>query len=129
MLTYLSSIGTLLLPQAHAATLEQIGTDGPGITEMWAEILSIFPHTGYGSGGFAYVVELVAAIILRFIGGVAVLVIIYAGIRMMMTVGEEGAFEEAKKTLLYAVIGLFLVMGTDVIMQYVLSLTQQAVGG
>ncbi len=117
------------LPTAHAAVIEQIGTDAPGIGEMWADILSIFPHTQYGPGGFAFLIAQVAAIILHFIGGIAILVVVYAGIRMMMTVGDEGAFEESKKTLMHAAIGLILILGTDAIISYVLMVTQQAVGG
>lgn len=126
---HLLSVLSGLIPSAHAAVIEQIGTDGAGIGEMWAEILSIFPHTGYGSMGLSFLIAKITSLILRFIGGIAVLFVIYAGIRMMMTVGDEGAFEEAKKTLTYAAIGLVLVLGTDAIITYVLTVVEQAAGG
>ncbi len=127
-MTFLSFLAGII-PTAHAAVIEQIGNDGPGISEMWAEILSIFPHTDYGSHGLAFVIALITSLVLRFIGGIAILFVVYGGIRMMMTVQDEAAFEESKKTLMYAAIGLVLVLGTDAIIEYVLMVTEQAAGG
>ena len=115
--------------RAHASSLEQLGTGAPGIDAMWADLKSIFPHTDYGSGGLLFVVMMFTNLILRFIGGVAVLTIVYGGIRMIMTVADENAHSEAKKIVMYACLGLVLTIGADGIVMYVLYLVGTASGG
>lgn len=114
---------------AHAANIEQLGSGSPGIDAMWADLKGFFPHTDYGSGGAAFLMLLATNIILRFIGGIAVLIIVYGGIRMIMTVGDENGHTEAKKILTYAGVGLVLVIATDAIVVYVMRLLQAAAGG
>lgn len=123
-----SLLGTLI-EHAQATNIEQLGSGAPGIDAMWFELKSIFPHTDYGSGGFAFLMLLVTNIILRFIGGIAVLIIVYGGIRLIMTVADENAHAEAKKIVLYAGLGLVLVIAADAIILYVMSLLQVATGG
>ena len=129
MIAFLSAIGSLLAPKAMASTIEQLGSGAPGIDAMWTDLKTLFPHTEYGSGGLAFLTLLVTNIILRFIGGIAVLLIIYGGIRMMMTVADENAHGEAKKIVMYACLGLVFVMATDAIVMYFLRLVQLAAGG
>lgn len=120
-------IGTLV-PRAHAA-IEQLGSRSPGIDAMWAQLKQVFPHTDYGSQGFAFLILLFTNFILRFIGGVAVLMIIYGGIRMITTVADENAHGEAKKIVQYACIGLVLTIAADAIVLYVMSVVRLASGG
>ena len=128
MIRFLSLIGTFI-PPAHAAVIEQLGAGAPGIDQMWMNIKSFYPHTDMGSAGFAFVILLVTNLILRFIGGLAVLMIMYGGIRMIMTVADENAHGEAKKIVLYSCLGLILTIGADAIILYVMRVVQMAAGG
>ena len=76
-----------------------------------------------------FVILLVTNLILRFIGGLAVLMIMYGGIRMIMTVADENAHGEAKKIVLYSCLGLILTIGADAIILYVMRVVQMAAGG
>ena len=113
---------------AHATNIEQLGAGSPGIDAMWTDLKGIFPHTDYAQGGAAFLMLLATNIILRFIGGIAVLMVVYGGIRMMMTVADENGHTEAKKIVMYAGIGLILVLATDAIVVYVMQLLELAVG-
>ncbi len=115
--------------RAHASSIEQIGAGSPGIDSMWAQLKQTFPHTDMGSGGLLFVVLMLANIILRFIAGIAVLMVVYGGIRMIMTVADENAHSEAKKIIIYACLGLVLCIGTDAIVIYVQTMVKLAAGG
>ncbi len=128
MIRFLSIIG-MVIPRAHAAVIEQLGSGAPGIDRMWMEVKSFFPHTDLGSQGFNFVILLAINLILRFIGGLAVLIIMYGGIRMIMTVADETAHGEAKKIVMYACLGLILTIGADGIILYVMRVVQMGAGG
>ncbi|MSR87297.1 hypothetical protein EXS70_03970 [Candidatus Peribacteria bacterium] len=124
----LTTITGLLIPRASAA-IEQLGSGGPGIVDMWGSLKQLFPHTDFGSGGLGFILLLASNIILRMIGGVAVLMIVYGGIRMIMNVYDEAAHTEAKKIVISACVGLVLVITADAIVLYVISVVQMASGG
>ena len=128
MITFISLIG-MMIPRASAAVIEQLGQGAPGINSMWDDLKQVFPHTDFGSQGLAFILLTITNIILRFIGAVAVLMIVYGGIRMIMTVYDEASHTEAKKIVISACVGLILVMLTDAIVMYVLYLLQMASGG
>ncbi|MBI2636210.1 hypothetical protein HYW84_02685 [Candidatus Peregrinibacteria bacterium] len=119
----------ILLPRAGATALEQLGSGAPGIADMWMDLKSIFPHTDLGSQGLTFIVLMFTNIILRFIGGVAVIMIMYGGVRMIMTVADENAHGEAKKVVMYSCLGLILAIGADGIVMYVMRMVQLAAGG
>ncbi len=105
------------LPHAFAANIEQLGSGTPGIDAMWDMILSIFPYTNEGGGGLAIILLKIVDIILKLIGGLAVTMVIYAGIKVI-TGGDEG-LGEAKKILMYSAIGLIAAMCADAVVIYV----------
>jgi len=53
--------------------------------------------------------------VLTFLALLAVIVIIIAGIRLIISQGDEGARDTAKKTIIYALIGLIIVLFARVI--------------
>jgi hypothetical protein len=123
MLRLLAVIG-LLLPRASARNIDQLGEGTPGIDAMWAVIRSVFPYTGVGEGGLTLLLLKVTNFILIFIGGIAVAMIIYAGIKIV-TGGEEG-IGEAKKIILYAAGGLIAALVADAVVIYVMVLVNAA---
>ncbi|MEI9913688.1 MAG: hypothetical protein WDN66_01655 [Candidatus Saccharibacteria bacterium] len=61
------------------------------------------------------------------VGIISVIMIIYAGFRYITSGGESGSVSSAKNTLIYAIIGLFIVVIAQVIVHYVLN-TASSVG-
>jgi len=61
----------------------------------------------------------ILAAILNFLALIAVVVIIIAGIRLIVSQGEDEQKEKAKKTILYAIIGLVVVLFARVIVSLV----------
>lgn len=112
------------LGSAYAANIEQLGSEDPSINAMWMIIKDSFPHTDIGNGGVAFIALKITDIILKTIGGLAVVMILWAGIRMI-TGGEEG-LGESKKILLYAVAGLIAAMCADAVVLYVQILVEVA---
>lgn len=53
--------------------------------------------------------------VLNFLALIAVVVVVIAGIRLIVSQGEDDAKDKAKKTILYALIGLIIVLFARVI--------------
>lgn len=60
------------------------------------------------------ITEIVTAV-LNFLALIAVIVVIIAGIRLIVSQGEDEAKDKAKKTILYALLGLIIVLFARVI--------------
>lgn len=120
----------LLATRAAAATIDTAGTSGPGVSAMWGIITSIFPYAGVGKGALVLIAFKIISFILSLIGGAATVVLIYAGIRLVISHGEEEGVSEAKKTALYALLGVVLALMADLIVFFVCSeLAPRLVGG
>lgn len=61
-------------------------------------------------------------IALNLLGLLAAVVVIIAGIRLIFSQGDEEAKETAKKTVLYAVMGLIIILFAKAIVVFVMSL-------
>jgi hypothetical protein len=57
--------------------------------------------------------------VLNFLALVAIVVVVIAGIRLIVSQGDEGARDTAKKTIFYALIGLVIVLFARVIVSLV----------
>lgn len=68
---------------------------------------------------FRQVISNILATVLNFLALVAVVVIVIAGIRLILSQGEEEAKDKAKKTIFYALIGLVVVLFARVIVSLV----------
>lgn len=55
-------------------------------------------------------IQKVLNFILSFLGLIAIIAIIYAGYMYIVAAGEDGQIEKAKKTIIYAIIGLIVVV-------------------
>ena len=60
--------------------------------------------------------------ILNFLALIAVIVIVIAGIRLVVSSGDEGAVDKAKKTILYAIVGLILILLASAIVEFVVEI-------
>ena len=68
---------------------------------------------------FRGIIESILVTVLNFLALVAVVVIVIAGIRLILSQGEEEAKDKAKKTIFYALIGLVVVLFARVIVSLV----------
>ena len=70
---------------------------------------------GASAGDIRQVISNVLTTVLNFLALIAVVVVVIAGIRLILSQGEEEAKEKAKKTIFYALIGLVVVLFSRVI--------------
>lgn len=120
-----SFILSFLAPAAHAAGIDTLGAGAEGIDEMWSMIKSALPFSSIGAGGVTFVTLKATAIILSTLSAIAVLSIVYGGIKMITTGTEEG-FTEAKKLITFTAVGLVLAMLADGIVLYVIAVLNKA---
>lgn len=103
---------SLFIEHAHA----QVGS-GPGVDQMWQTICSTLPYCNVGTSAPAFFSQRIVNFVFPLIVGVAVCVIIYAGIKMI-TGGEEG-YGEAKTMIMYALAGIVLAILTSAIFVFI----------
>lgn len=120
MNAFLSFFATLV-PKAHAF-LEQIGTAGLGVGGMWSQICGSLFCTFGGSSGDQTVFALarkVTNFTSMVIGGAAVAVVVYAGVRMIAAQGKDDQIAEARKIIIYALVGLALAIIAPAVITFV----------
>lgn len=137
----LLTIKSWLIPTAKALVLDAAGTwtttgqPNQAIIGMWTRICTVLPGCTYfgGSrlgmagpetGGIGTNAPLVFAMklaryIFLGIGGVAVIVIVYAGIKLVTSQGNEESYAEAKKMVIYAAVGLIVALVSGGVMLWV----------
>lgn len=115
---FLAFLTGLVVPKAFAATVDQIGAAGAGVAQMWESIRAVFPHTGSAPDAPWVLLDVVLAFVGSLLGGAAVASIIYGGIRLSTSGGDEGRMGEAKKIIAYALIGVILSVSAFSIIWY-----------
>jgi hypothetical protein len=113
-----SSLKTLALRAAAIVTLS-------APFQAWAQLDNNVPDvTGKNIGGnnLKQAIVNIVKYILTFVAIIAVAVIVFAGIRFIISAGEEGEKEKAKKMIIYAVIGLLIIMLAQAVVNFVIGL-------
>jgi hypothetical protein len=95
----------LIVPEAHAVVLNT-WSNNPAVQSMWASICSVVPFCNLGLTAPGYFAAKVISFVFSLIGGVALLVMLWAGIQIIFSVGEEDKIGEARKLIQYALGGL-----------------------
>lgn len=107
---------------AHAEILRTLMGSGPGVVGMFTTICNnAFCQLGSSSGA-ASVVAVVRAItffISSIIGGTAVAVMVYAGIKISMSRGNAEGLNEGKKIAIWALLGVAIAIVAPVVMTWV----------
>ena len=83
-----------------------------------AEVFGPSPDTG-GDGDIHGAGTAIVDSILNVLGLIAVIVIVIAGVRLIIGGSDEAQREKARNTVLYAVLGLILVLFAKAIVAYV----------
>jgi hypothetical protein len=73
------------------------------------------PAAGTGAQAYRDIIIKVLTAVLNFLALIAVIVVVIAGIRLIVSQGEEETKEKAKKTIFYALMGLVIVLFARVI--------------
>lgn len=103
----------ILVPLAHAQ--DKWGGNAPGVAEMWSRISeSLFTR----ANPVTAITGNVVAFLFPLIGAAAVILIIYAGIRMIMGEGKDEVINQAKTIVLYALVGVILAILSTTIVIY-----------
>lgn len=119
MLLPLSSIAGIFIPVAHAVVLEQRGRGAAGVNAMWQAICGVFGHTcGLGVGAVPFFAQRVIDFVFPAVGTIAVMLVIYAGIRIIIARGQEDGLSEAKKIISHALVGVALAMLSGAIVAF-----------
>lgn len=77
--------------------------------------------TSTGVSGFQTTVKFILNLISAIVGVAAVFMIIWAGFRYITSGGKEEGVKNAKNTIIYAIVGLFIVAIAQLIVHFVLT--------
>ena len=124
----LSLILGWLVPIASAKTLETAGQGGVGIDAMWSSICSVLPCSVQGPDLVSFFGAKIVRFIFPMVSVVAVIMVIYAGIKIVTSDGSDDKVSEAKKIIMYAVGGVILSMLATAILNFVIGYLGIALG-
>jgi len=110
-------IGTFI-PVAHAYTIGAGASGGPGVSGMQAAICGALPFCGLGTGAVPFFTQKIVDFVFPLVGGAAVIIIVYAGIRIIASQGKDDGLSEAKKIIIHALAGVVLAMLAGVIITF-----------
>jgi cytochrome bd-type quinol oxidase subunit 2 len=85
--------------------------------------------TQTGAGRINSMIKIIVNIFSAIVGVIAVIMIIYGGVKYITSGGESGNISSAKNTIVYAVIGLVVVALAQFIVQFVLDKVNSPNGG
>lgn len=119
-----SALAGFLVTRAHAQDIW--GTENPGVQGMWAQIRSsVFDESDLAGGNLVEsFTNAVIFFVFPLIGGAAVLLLIYAGIKMISGQGKDESFTEAKTIIFYALAGVVLAVLAATIIGYAVTFLQ-----
>jgi glucose uptake protein GlcU len=82
-------------------------------------VFGSIPSVTGGTNDVRMTVTDVLGTVLNFLALVAVVFIVIAGIRLIVSQGEEGERDKAKKTIIYVIIGLIVILLARAIVAFV----------
>lgn len=83
---------------------------------------------GTGESGVRDAIISILNAVLNFLALVAVVIVVIAGIRLIISQGDEGEKDKAKTAIIYALVGLIIVLFARVIVALVTSYLASKVG-
>lgn len=119
----LSSLIGLLVPTAFAQGATKQLSGGEGVAQMWSMICGVLPcsvNGTSGSGLIAYFAGRITLFVAALIGIVSVILVIYAGIKMIMSQGNDEGMTQGKTILKTVAVGLLLFVLSAAIVNFVI---------
>lgn len=77
----------------------------------------------------AYLIAAIIQAMLGVVGAVTLLIFIWGGLKMLFSGGNEERIKKGRDTLLWAAIGLAIILSSYSILQYVFTVLKTASGG
>jgi len=105
---------------AHAEVSCDYGV-GAGVAITNAPGQTGCTDTGEGKDSFSSVIKSVINIFSILVGAVSVVMIIIGGFRYVVSNGDSNGVSGAKNTILYAIVGLVIVLFAQIIVKFVLT--------
>ena len=110
-----------LIPTVEAASLQNLGSSNPGVSSMWSSICSTLPFCGLSAATLpGFIATRVIMIVQSIITSVAIIMIIWASVQLSTSQLDDSKIEEAKKIIMYALIGIVLSMIASTFLQYLM---------
>jgi hypothetical protein len=78
-------------------------------------------NTGAANNAFGKIIQTVINILSIIVGAVSVIMIIVGGFRYVISGGDANGVQGAKNTIIYAVIGLVVVLFAQIIVRFIFS--------
>jgi hypothetical protein len=107
---------TLLVPAVVNARVEPLASDKCAILGITCSGADDDAITVYAW------IDTIMFILLGLVGLIAVIAVIYGGVRYILSGGDEDAAKDAKRIILYAVIGLIVIGLSAAIVNFVIEL-------
>lgn len=114
----------LAAPLAFAAT-DGPKYNGPGLS---AGVGATSGIEGISEADLRVVALNIVLTVLDYLALIAVIIIIIAGLRLIVSQGDEEAKEKTKKTILYVIVGLLIIFFARAIVMFVLTFFSDASG-
>ncbi len=123
--TMLAIVATLAVVVAPVVTPMAVYAEQANITDNLKAGSNLDPtgnntDISSGSSGITNLITSVVNIFSLIVGMVSVIMIIYGGFRYITSGGDSGKVSGAKNTIIYAVIGLVIVVLAQVIVKFIL---------
>lgn len=117
-LVVMSGLSLAVALPAHAQDCESGVGKGVALT---SDDGTTCKDSGTGEGSFSSVIKKVINIFSVVVGAISVIMIIIGGFRYIVSNGDSTGVSGAKNTILYAIIGLVIVLFAQVIVRFVLT--------
>ena len=88
-------------------------------TPAYAQVFGPIPTVSGGTSDIRQTALNILSSVLRFMALVAVIFIVIAGISLVASQGEDAEKDKAKKTILYVIIGLIVILLAQAIVDFV----------
>lgn len=121
-MTNMKKISKIITAGAGAATLGLVYTqnafaDGNGLTNVKSGVTTT--ETAAGGLTMQQVISTVIGTMLFIVGLLAVVMLIYGGIRYVTSHGDKAQVTAAKETIMYAVVGLVVAIAAFAVVQWI----------
>ena len=102
----------------YADGLHQVGAGTAN--SIWSQACEMLPYCGEGAHGLEIITNIVSGFILWTIGPAAILLILYASIRLITSTGNDETIRKVwKEMIFYAILGLILAVLADTIINWI----------
>lgn len=103
-----------------ARTIDNTGLAGSEIVDgMWNDICSALPFCDVGEDAVDMIARQVINVVFDIITSLAVIVMMYGGIKMIASRGNEEGYAQAKKVAFYAGVGLIIALLAENLVLYI----------